>query len=125
VSAGVGLALLLLVGVASLAVGVFVSSRFVKTSDDYLVAGRVLGAGLIGGTLVAAYCNSYTIFVNGALATGFPFANYLILLIVGLAGPIMLGGLIANGVRKRFRDGYTQPEFLARRFGTSMQMYGT
>jgi Na+/proline symporter len=124
-SSGVGWTLLISVGVVSLALGAWVYARYVRTSEDYLAAGRMLGAGLIGGSLIAAYTNSYTIFVNGSLAGGFNFPNYIVLLIVGLTLPVLLGPPIGVAVWRRFRQGYTQPEFLAARFGTSIHGYAT
>lgn len=124
-SSGVGWTLLISVAVLSLAVGSWVYLRYVRTSEDYLVAGRMLGAGLVGGSLIAAYTNSYTIFVNGSLAASNNFPNYIVLLLVALTLPVLLGPPFGAAVWRKFRRGFTQPEFMAARFDTPMHGYST
>ncbi len=124
-SGGLGWTILISVGLVSLALGAWVYVRYVRTSEDYLAAGRMLGAGLVGGSLIAAYTNSYTVFVNGSLAGGFHFPNYIVLLVLGLTVPVLFGPPIGAAVWRRFRQGFTQPEFMAARFDTSMHGYST
>lgn len=124
-SAGIGFSLLATIALVSLVVGLWVYRRYVHTSDDYLVAGRRLGAALVGGSLIAAWSNSYTIFVNSSLAYAFSFPNYIVLLIVALSIPIAFAIPLGLTIWRRFRKGYTAPQFLGARYDGSMHTYGT
>lgn len=104
---------------------VWVYRRYVHSSDDYLVAGRKLGASLIAGSLIAAWCNSYTVFVNSSLAYGFSFPNYIVLLVLALCFPVAVAIPVGLAVWRRFHRGFTASQFLGTRYDSSMQGYST
>ena len=110
-----GITTLAIIAVISLYVGLIIYKRKVKTSDDFLVAGRSLGTALAAASLIATWSNSYTIFVNSQFAYTLSFPNYILLLIISLSLPILIAIPIGVRALNVFRQGYSLPDMLSDR----------
>lgn len=121
--AELGYVVLAVVSVVSIWLGWRVAKRGVKF-EGFAVAGRMLGPSLLAGSLIATWSNSYTIFVNSQFAFSFPFPNYVLLLFISLASPILVAIPVGMKALKVFRQGYSLPDLFNFRFGSSMHGYG-
>jgi SSS family solute:Na+ symporter len=112
----VGLALYLIFCVS---IGIY-ASRGVKTSDDYLVAGRSLNLMVLVGTLTAGWLGAGTIVGYASLAyrTGFGAIWW------GVGG--LMGAFIIVMIAKKLRSlaQYTVPDLLELRYSPSARLLG-
>jgi len=107
--------LLLLIGVG------FYRSKNVKTQEDFMVAGRKLGAGILVGTLLATWIGSGSIIASAGLAynKGFPALWFDI----GVWVAIIILYFIAG--RVRLFAMYTVPDILEERYNKYARILGT
>jgi len=107
--------LMILIGV-----GVY-RSKFVKTQDDFMVAGRKLSAKVLVGTLLATWIGSGSIIAGAGLAydKGFPALWFD----AGVWAALVILFLIAGRVR-RFAQ-YTVPDILEARYNKYARLLGT
>lgn len=96
-------------------------SRYVKTQDDFMVAGRRLSARVLVGTLLATWIGSGSIIAGAGLAydTGFPALWFN----AGVWVAIIVLYLIAGRVRKLAQ--YTVPDILEIRYNKYARVLGT
>ncbi len=107
--------LILLIGVG------FYRSKNVKTQEDFMVAGRKLGTGILVGTLLATWIGSGSIIASAGLAynKGFPALWFDI----GVWAAIIILYLIAG--RVRLFAMYTVPDILEERYNKYARILGT
>jgi SSS family solute:Na+ symporter len=112
----VGLALYLILCVG---VGIY-ASRGIKTSDDYLVAGRSLGLMVLVGTLTAGWLGAGTIVGYSSLVYNAGFGA------VWWAVGGLMGAFIIVLIAKRLRRlaQYTVPDLLELRYSPSARLLG-
>ncbi|MEM4489290.1 MAG: sodium:solute symporter family protein [Desulfurococcaceae archaeon] len=91
-------------------------SKYVKTSEDFLVAGRRLNTVILAGTLIATWMGSGTV-VGGTNTYGFNWGPVTAMTIAFTGSPI--GILILTLLAKRLREraGYTIPDLISRYYG--------
>jgi SSS family solute:Na+ symporter len=96
-------------------------SRYVKTQDDFMVAGRKLSAKVLVGTLLATWIGSGSIIAGAGLAydRGFPALWFD----AGVWVAIIILYLIAGRVRAFAQ--YTVPDILEARYNKYARMLGT
>jgi SSS family solute:Na+ symporter/sodium/proline symporter len=96
-------------------------SRYVKTQDDFMVAGRRLSARVLVGTLLATWIGSGSIIASAGLAydTGFPALWFD----AGVWIAIIILYLIAGRARKLAQ--YTVPDILEIRYNKYARVLGT
>ena len=96
-------------------------SGSVKTQEDFMVAGRKLGAGVLVGTLLATWIGSGSIIASAGLAynKGFPALWFD----VGVWAAIIILYLIAG--RVRLFAMYTVPDILEARYNKYARILGT
>lgn len=97
--------------------------NYIRTVDDFLVAGRKLGPALTGASMLAAWTNALTVSVNSQFAYVMPFPNYMVVLVFALTLPLLLAIPLAGKVRAIFPNGYSNPGFLRARYGKGMHIY--
>jgi len=95
-------------------------SRRIKTGEDFALAGRKLGAGVLIGTLVATWIGTGSIFGNAEL-TYMHGAVMFVLPIAGAAGILLLSFLAP---RARGIPAGSVPQILRFRFGRGAQIIG-
>jgi SSS family solute:Na+ symporter/sodium/proline symporter len=96
-------------------------SRFVKTQDDFMVAGRRLSTKVLVGTLLATWIGSGSIIAGGGLAfdKGFPALWFD----AGVWAALVILYLVAGRAR-RFAQ-YTVPDMLEARYNKHARLMGT
>jgi SSS family solute:Na+ symporter/sodium/proline symporter len=107
--------LVLLIGVGAY------RSKYVKTQDDFMVAGRKLSARVLVGTLLATWIGSGSIIASAGLAydKGFPALWFD----AGVWVALVILYLIAGRARKLAQ--YTVPDILELRYSKYARMLGT
>ncbi len=96
-------------------------SRYVKTQDDFMVAGRRLSARVLVGTLLATWIGSGSIIAGAGLAYDNGFAA--LWFDAGVWVAIIILYLIAGRVRKLAQ--YTVPDILEIRYNKYARVLGT
>lgn len=96
-------------------------SRYVKTQDDFMVAGRKLSAKVLVGTLLATWIGSGSIIASAGLAyeKGFPALWFD----AGVWAALIILYLIAARARKFAQ--YTVPDMLEARYNKYARLLGT
>ena len=111
----------ILVYLAMLAVGAFLSSRRVKGGDDFLVAGRSLPASVLVFTLLSTWIGSGSLFAGAGL--GYRSGFSALWQSAGAWAGIALIYFIAPRVRRIAQ--YTVPDILELRYGPVARVLGT
>jgi len=97
------------------AMGIYFS-RYVKTSEDFIIAGRRLGSAVLAGTLIATWMGSGTV-VGGNNTYAYNWGPITAMLLAYLGSPIGIAILTVLAKRLRERAGYTVPDFMSRYYG--------
>lgn len=116
------LVLIMLYLVLLIVVGLYLSKKKVKTSDDLAVAGRSLPLPILIGTLLATWCGGGGI--TGSASMIYNYGPYVgLLYFIGAPIGIIILYFIAGKIRRTTT--YTIPELFELRYGTTARILAT
>lgn len=113
-TAPLGFAVVVVLGIIMLGISLFVRSM-IRTTDDYIAAGRRIGFGFGTGSVIADWTWSVAVLTSAAVAYSFGISGLFWFVVPnGLA--IMLLAPFALHLRRKLPAGYTIIQFVKERF---------
>jgi Na+/proline symporter len=117
-----GFAVVIGLGAIMLAIALFVRSM-IRTTDDYIAAGRRIGLGFGVGAVIAVWTWSVAVLTSSAVAYSFGISGLFWFVVPnGLA--IMLLAPFALHLRRKLPAGYTIIQFIKERFNNPLATVG-
>lgn len=117
-----GFAVVIALGIIMLAISLFVRSM-IRTTDDYIAAGRRIGLGFGVGAVIAVWTWSVAVLTSSAVAYSYGISGLFWFVVPnGLA--IMLLAPFALHLRRKLPAGYTIIQFIKERFRNPLATLG-
>jgi len=110
-----GIAMLLLLGLISLGVAIYVKSKLVRNTHDFIIAGRKLGFGFGVAGLISVWTWAMAVMMSAAMTYNFGLSGLWWFTVPnGLAVIAIIP--FAKQLREKMPHGYTVGEFVNSRF---------